>query len=661
MEYAIKNLQFRANIDFISEASPCFRSKNFPPEPDFVMSISENGEAISLYSDDTWDFSPFSTNTKFRFDDYGEENKKLFKLLLYFVIYSHLFPGQYHSLIAWYNCFQNIFRICSEKNINVKRINQFPLVVEEIAKSYACKSPSLFERSITVLHAILRCSSQIGFTLFSERSIAIYKQFDPKYQSGQTPYIPNRIWSKFIQQLDSVLDDFETHQAELEKLYEYIVRVTLSNRENGVPNNASSPFHNTRYNSEKLTYGGTLEDYLKEKGLLKLFRKYVERSSLKTFKGYTCDQFGALLNNVSVSCYFYVLFYSIMRRNEALSLRTDCLYIEKDDRAGDFYLLIGETTKTDPDSNDRWVVTKRVKRAIRIAKTLTQWKVRHTKESSETPFLFQNLCVWQKRHSTSTVRSLATFEKVISRARYFFKAERFDITKEDYEEALALTPSLAAKEWFKIGNIWKFSFHQFRRTLAVHFAINRVSASSTQFQMKHGTREQQFHYQNNAGRLRLNLIAEQEVINEYYAEMSRNIGSVVTGDLILPHRKSPINQEIVRFVTNNEMNKLSTAQRNGAVGFRKNILGGCLKQGTCEYGGFDSIVNCASSNGDLPCTDLVIDRNREQEFESDKSRYENQLASAPKDSPRYKSLQAEIRGYETVIEIIKKDKGDTNE
>jgi len=147
------------------------------------------------------------------------------------------------------------------------------------------------------------------------------------------------------------------------------------------------------------------------------------------------------------------------------------------------------------------------------------------------------------------------------------------------------------------------------------------------------------------------------VVSEYYAEMARNISSVVYGEDSITHTKSPITQGVARFVEEGEMKKLLKAQKNGAVGYRKNLLGGCMKQGTCKYGGFDSITHCAGGNRKSMCSDLVIDSSREQEFKEDKAYYENQMDGAPENSPRYKSLKAEARGYKKVLDIIKNKKG----
>ncbi|WP_370240334.1 hypothetical protein [Marisediminitalea sp.] len=657
MRHLIENLAFKADVDFVTQDSPCYKSSEYPPEKDFVLSITKEGDVVSRYSDDTWDFTAFGSRQKFQFGEYDEYNKMLFKQLMYYMIYSHLFPGKYSSLTVWYKSYQLVFRACSKAQIKANDLKRFPRVVEELAESYAKSSPSNFNKSIWHYDVIIKNQDQIGFTLLDERSIAIFKQFDPTYELGQTAYIPNRLWTQYIQYLDSILHDFVTHQDKLENLFHYLTQTSIENENRGVPSKESSPFMKGSIKA-KIYYEGTFDDYLQQHGLLVLLEKYTERPNEPRISYFKIDQFGSLLNNMMVSCYLYVLFYSIMRKNEALSLRVDCFKTDSDVQMGTFYLLAGETTKTDPDSDARWVVPKRVEKAIRIAKKMVEWKLRYVQAGGDAPFLFQNMSAWQMVNRNLEVRAFKSLDNVVARGLKFFKPEQFDIRKQDYDEALALTPSLIRHSWFKVGGIWTFTYHQFRRTLAVHFALNKVSVSSTQLQMKHGTREQQFHYQNNAGRLRLNRLAEQEVTNEYYAEMSRNIISVVEGDQILPHKYSPVKQDVIHFVEEGDMKKLKKAQLNGSIGYRKNILGGCMKQGVCEYGGFDSITHCTGGAGGNMCSDLVIDGGRASEFTDDKQFYETQMTVTPNDSPKYKALKAEVSGYEKVLHIIETRLGD---
>lgn len=658
MQHLVENLQFKAKIAFVSETSACFKSVNYPPKSDFAMSIDHDGNVISRYGDDIWDLSSFGAKFKLQFGEFDETNKALFKQLMFYVIYSHLFPGSYNSLMCAYVPFQNIFRVCTKYKLDASDVRRFPKVVEEAAQSLAKASPSKFSQSIYWFHAVLKNQEHIGFLLFNEKNIVAYKQFDPAYELGQTPYIPNRIWTMLIQHLDSVLDDFETHQNKLEALYHFLAKTTLLNEKRGIQKIYSSPFNSGRA-KDKIFYSGSFNDYLLDNDLQGLFEKYSKKvlsfGCYKRARIYTTSQFGSLLNNVSLTCYLYVLFYSIMRKEEALSLRTDCLKTEVDERLGKFYLLVGETTKTDPDSDARWVVPKRVERAVEIAKTMADWKLQYAQPPKGVPYLFEDLGVWKVANRTSKKRSFTTFDNIIGdKASQFFNLPQYTITQADYDEALALTPSLIRQEWFKVGTVWRFGWHQFRRTLAVHFAINKVSVSSTQLQMKHGTREQQFHYQNNAGRLRLNRISEQEVANEYYAEMSRNITSVVNGERVLPHAKSPVKEEVVRIVTDGDRKKLLRAQKNGAVGARKNIIGWCMKQGECEFGGFTTIAPCTGGDSGNPCSDVVIDGAKEEEFKGDMVYYENKMSEAPEDSPLHKALKAEVNGYKNVITIIEK-------
>lgn len=295
MLHLVENLQFKADIPFVTQDSPCFKSLSYPPKDEFVMSINHDGEVVSRFGDDTWDFTPFFSSQKLQFKEYDESNKALFKQLMYYLIYSHLFPGKYSSLGSWYKSYQNIFRACSKAEIKASELSRFPIIIEEMAESYAKRSPSNYSKSIWHYDVILKNQDQVGFTLLSERGIAIYKKIDSRYDYGQTPYIPHSIWTNLIKYLDSVLDDFELYQDKLEKVYHYIAHTSLLNESNGIPSRYSSPFSRGRMHGKKY-YPGTFEEYLNTTDVMALIEKYSERSKSDKFKTYRVDQFGAILN-----------------------------------------------------------------------------------------------------------------------------------------------------------------------------------------------------------------------------------------------------------------------------------------------------------------------------------------------------------------------------
>jgi hypothetical protein len=488
---------------------------------------------------------------------------------------------------------------------------------------------------------LLKNQEQIGFSVLDTKSIALFSKFNPEYELGQSAYIPPAIWNDFIHHLDGVLDDFIENKDKIEKAYHWIAQANIENKKKAkAASTPTSPFNNNTPNY--LIKYGSFESFLRSHGLNEWYEKHHIIEG--TVHNYTINVFAKSLNAMISACYFYVLFYSLMRKTEAKSLRTDCLIVEKDERLGNFYMLVGETTKTDPESDARWIVNNRIQKAIEVAKTLVEWKMSHLKLTSdrESPHLFQRVDVWVEPVQNSKVRDFNDANYIVNHNATFFGLDKYKITQDDFDKAIALTPLLGREGWFKVGGVWAFGYHQFRRTLAVMFALNDVSAATGQFQMKHGTREQQFHYMNNHGRLKLNGLASQEVTLEFYNEMAREIIAVTEGTdgKVLPHSKSPVKAEIVHFVTDGEHKKLRAAQKNGAVGYRKNLLGGCMKQGSCEYGGFETVTHCSGGNGSNMCTDLIIDGSKHQEFTEDKQYYENQMNDLPKDSPKYSSLKA---------------------
>lgn len=649
----IENLQFKANIPHINKNSACFSPPSFPPPDDFPMCIDETSVITTRYGDDIWDFTAFGAKSFMYFSDYDETNKALFKKIMFYIIYGHLSRGSnYYSLRMWYETLQDLFRVCIENSIPADQFTRYPKLIPKLAE----KIPqSRFGKAISHFNALLENKEELGLLLLNENSIANLKRHDKDYEGGQNAYIPASIWYKLIHNLDQVMDDFVMHQENLEAAYHWITKSFISNKKHSKGQRRTSPFQ-TETPNYLIKYDGNFDDFLREHGLFELFETYQDNDK-KLRCSFGLKQFSAYLNNVSFACYIVVLFYSLMRRDEALSLRTDCLVTETDERMGELYLLVGETTKTDPDSDARWVVNKNAAKAVSIAQSLVNWKLQHIKTSSkDTPHLFQNLTVWEKGHQNTKPRTITQFDKIVNSAKQFFRPDSYHISPEDYSEALALTPSLTRHDWFKVSGIWRFNFHQLRRTLAVHFAVNQISPATGQFQMKHATREQQFHYMNNHGRLMLNSVAEQEVVNEFYAEMARNITGVVNNEsnVILPHSKSPVKDNIVSFITENEKKQLMKAQKNGSVAFRKNLLGGCMKEGSCEYGGFDSITHCAGGVNNKFCSDLIIDGTKELKFKDDRDYYQERMDDTPEESPLYGALKAELKGYDRVLELIEK-------
>lgn len=645
-------LKFRAKIDFVTPDSLCYSVPSFPPPPDFAMSVDQNGNVISTYGDDTWDFRVFGSKSLFHFKEYDDANKALFKKIIFYVIYSSLYEGGYATLRTYYQFLQNVFRVCEANKIYAEDIRKFPKLIEEIASKFA---PSIFDQSAPFFHKLLLHKDYIGNLIYDAKSIALHSRFNPYYEDGQNAYIPPRIWTLFIKRMDEALNDFISNQIKIENAYNYICSSFIENKKRrpSTRKNRLTPFNMEKPIIGLINYGADFDTFAKNFGIYEWVEKYSEPS--QHLSKFTLRQFQGVINNTVTACYMYVLYYSIMRKKEVESLKEDCLDFEFDEQLGQIPIISGETTKTDPDSDARWIVSKRVEKAITVAKTLLKWKNRFVKEVGvvNQP-LFQRVDVWDEDLRNIDKKKIRSADSLLERSPKFFNLNQFVITNEDYSLALAMTPSLVREEWFKVGGIWSFGFHQFRRTLAVMFAVNNVTSSTTQFQMKHGTREQQFHYMNNYTKLKLNDISSQLVINEFYNEMAKNLSEIVIedSDKKSPYGKTPGSNEVVNLLRNSDIQKLTTASKEGKIKFRKNLLGGCMNQEECEYGGVDSITQCTSGSIGNMCADLIIDSSRHSEFIGDIEDAKRKLKLAPAGSPLSKAIKAELLGYEKVVKFI---------
>jgi hypothetical protein len=71
------------------------------------------------------------------------------------------------------------------------------------------------------------------------------------------------------------------------------------------------------------------------------------------------------LNGVVSASLLYVANFTLQRKEEVASLRASCLIWEDDSKLGRIPIICGETTKTDHDSDARWVASPSIEAAIK--------------------------------------------------------------------------------------------------------------------------------------------------------------------------------------------------------------------------------------------------------------------------------------------------------
>lgn len=92
-------LQFMEPTTLVTKESASYRPPSFPPPEDWPVSIDRQGNPLSFYGDDYWDFSAFGYYG-FHFGKHGlsRRNLELIKQATLFVMYHPgIFPGRIKS------------------------------------------------------------------------------------------------------------------------------------------------------------------------------------------------------------------------------------------------------------------------------------------------------------------------------------------------------------------------------------------------------------------------------------------------------------------------------------------------------------------------------------------------------------------------------------
>jgi len=136
--------------------------------------------------------------------------------------------------------------------------------------------------------------------------------------------------------------------------------------------------------------------------------------------------------------------------------------------------------------------------------------------------------------------------------------------------------------------------------------------------------------------------------------MYRQIVAVVENSMeyIRPHKREMIPEHLINLVEEREEMKLLKLIKKGSVGCRNTLLGFCMRTGSCEYGGIESVAKCAGADGGGICADAIFDRKNKAELINLSEAHEQELKSLDKDSMRYSALKQEIYAIGVYLDVI---------
>ena len=643
MSQAIK-LRVLEGLNLPDNRSPdifIFHGEVIKPDESFVISRDIKGNIISRYKDNIWDLSSYSStikNTsllnfehKYLSPDYIQEAKRILFIIM---LYGRGRKGSFLSINTLYRYFimlKKLSEFCYKKSISFYTlISNEKLIYEAVIKKNITKITNLF--SILLKAGSKR--SGFNFKLDKKLRDDILKLDRIKKKSiKQTAFIPTSIFNECLKQR---WDRFNEINKSSQLLFE-IIKLYSENRDN------------INWTKIKL--------FLSNKEMLNLnilFDKY----NVKNMKA--LDNF---IYKIQGTCKHLIHIYTGMRDNEVLSLKINCLENIVDKETGVITKIIGDTTKyAGTKKQVKWITTKEIVPVVELLSNLSKIiSMRHDLLDKDNLNLFTSIVLLshKKTYFTPKVSILEPCTELD------LDTSKLTINIDDQNELKSVDyfRDWENEEEYKVGQIWYFKSHQYRRSLAV-YAIKSglVSLGALQVQLKHLFREMSLYYGNGALRGRelfkidKNHIANE--INDFSAEIEamefiRNeifsdeelFG--VTGKHIEKNIKSLVDSRSDYLIENKD--KTIQMVKSGVISYKSTALGGCCSLDACNKRLTRSFVAC------IECDSGIIKRSK---YDNVIYQQEEFIKTLPKDSIEYKTEIEDLEELKRKEKLIFGSKND---
>lgn len=663
-------------IDRFSDSSKIPVDPNWRPSDDFVICRDVDGKPTAIYGDASWDLNPIRLGTKqlklIRFDNVFESNcadgdllieeVRYFLFCILFYACSGMLGRLSAGVVGYYaNALKVAARFCySQKNnpligvISLGQLFSTPAYLKLYRSWMDANNPPVVIRQYT-RRSILRLAdigeSRVGSPIKS----AFAEEFSGKKEEhNQTPIIPTRIYLGVINNSGDLLNLLYLNKNRLEDLIEWFQDPCYG---------CSEAQQIKGFGVEVSSLRPTLDQAIKLHGLGSLLTGEFQPRGIGG-AGYRSG-LGAVLMRIQFALKNIIHLYTGMRDDEVLRLPYDCIGSEvlissTSDEEGvvrDSAVMVNVISTTTKFSGYRketsWLATETVVHAVEVAQAICRglshlYKVDHQKLP-----LFLHPGVIQRSDFEVKVTSFNKLSGYSSFGDFYLLAA-------DLAELEASDPSRNfSEEKFQIGATWKFTSHQFRRSLAFYGSSSGfISLPSLRKQFKHLTTQMTRYYANNFEKLKTIfgyydedkgdfVLPKNHFLFEYQTGVPLNIaydlldhafgdGSVLFGGVgtyISNQREKMGSGDIHIAELRTETEKQA---KEGKIAYRDTLLGGCTTVGKCESYLLGQAVSC------LSCDEGIIEK---EKLESAIADDEALLERLEPGSGEYQVVESELNGF----------------
>lgn len=571
------------------------------PSDDFVLCRDSLGEVTARYSDEEWDFSPYTPSGSYPV-------RLILPDSLYsccdikWVLFLHIYytdsgrSGQIttNSLRSKYYFLKKVS--CYSEGIGRTITDVLSTEKDVIGLLDYIKND---RGNLTQLKAVLLFLSRLGEQVVRFRVlvssnilnvITVY-QFSLE-ENKQTAIIPPRIYLSLIGKFDSFLKEYAANSSAIKDLISIVKEDCCYAR--GLPTQRRVVISRT---GGVRRWSLTFEEAVEVHGLTKYFNLYGVHD-LKLLKGY--------LSRVQNAAKVCVHAYSGMRESEVKSLRYGCLT-----QTGGVYRLSGITTKMlGVEKTVTWITSKAVLLAIEslesIVDMIAMFSSVISSDRRDYPlFITSEYMIFGKdqlfekppngyRLSTTSIFSFKHFNE-----------SKEVIEEEDFNELERIDPfrDWQASEEFKPGSFWPISSHQFRRSLVVYMAQSGiVSLTSLKHQLKHLTRDMVIYYLrgssgasslsiDNGIALEINEIKPRMDALAYIHDVLLNEEDLMGGHGVWLENNV---KDRKRISIIEDFSEIENQMKSGMLAYSETPLGGCTTIEPCDKKLLRSISACVS-------------------------------------------------------------------
>lgn len=612
------------------------------PSDGFVMSRRKTGEPLSFYGDDVWDFRSYrlagdAGSARMHFSAMSHDVRNEAKWLMFLLIYvADSMRGAglvITSLMGLMKPVRHLSSYCDANDCTIKNILEDEILFSEFVSTLHARG-QLRSISALVSQLIAIDPKVSGYNVLGGLKYSlINKRLSKLGSDEQHPVIPPRIYLELISRVSSLVDELFIN---IERLTSFISEVLSNNK-----------FARCRQIQRQLgCRQGNFEPGFIEAsdvyGLSGLFAKYGVDS---------LPALSSFLTRAQHACRVLIFIYSGMRNSEGLSLKLNSLREIKGE-TGISYRLIGETSKLIGQKKIvSWVTSVEIVRAFKFASMLAKFsgeKIGLAHE--ETPLFISTsyLGIYSKHKYDSTSITVADTSVKSQEVFEILDNSAFIILEEDLNHLEEVNPFRAweAEEAFSVGSIWRFTTHQYRRSLAFYVSQSaHVSLPSLKRQLKHISREMTIYYcQSKQLDSDFN---DSEHISQYMkkekplADATAYIHGILMSDehLFGAHGKfvetnlKSSNQKLLFKTGRDEIIKQF---KRGEISYKETPLGACTTIEPCDQKATRAIAAC------LSCDRSVIKESKLSKVIERQEAFVSQLRKETPDGVEYRSELAEL-------------------